>query len=41
LKDRLSRLTPAVRRALDEVAVRRDRKSLGDQLTRAQKLEIF
>lgn len=41
LKDRLSRLTPAVRRALDEAALRRDRKSLGDQLTRAQKLEIF
>jgi signal transduction histidine kinase len=41
LKDRLSRLTPAVRRALDEAALRRDRESLGDQLTRAQKLEIF
>lgn len=41
LKDRLSRLAPAVRRALDEVGLRRDRKSLGDQLTRAQKLEIF
>ena len=41
LKDRLSRLTPAVRRALEEAALRRDRKSLGDQLTRAQKLEIF
>jgi len=41
LKDRLSRLAPAVRRALDEVSLRRDRKSLGDQLSRAQKLEIF
>jgi signal transduction histidine kinase/ActR/RegA family two-component response regulator len=41
LKDRLSRLTPAVRRALDEATLRRDRESLGDQLTRAQKLEIF
>lgn len=41
LKDRLSRLTPAVRRALEEAALRRDRESLGDQLTRAQKLEIF
>jgi two-component system cell cycle sensor histidine kinase/response regulator CckA len=41
LKDRLSRLTPAVRRALDEAALRRDRESLGDQLTRSQKLEIF
>jgi signal transduction histidine kinase/ActR/RegA family two-component response regulator len=41
LKDRLSRLTPAVRRALDEAALRRDSKSLGDQLTRSQKLEIF
>ncbi|MFM8763568.1 MAG: response regulator [Spartobacteria bacterium] len=41
LKDRLSRLAPAVRRALDEAAVRRDRTSLGDQLTRAQKIEIF
>ncbi len=41
LKDRLSRLAPAVRRALDEAAVRRDRKMLVDQLTRAQKLEIF
>lgn len=41
LKDRLSRLTPAVRRALDEAVLRRDRESLGDQLTRAQKLEIF
>jgi nitrogen-specific signal transduction histidine kinase/ActR/RegA family two-component response regulator len=41
LKGRLSRLTPAVRRALDEAALRRDRESLGDQLTRSQKLEIF
>jgi signal transduction histidine kinase len=41
LKDRLSRLAPAVKRALDEALLRRDRKSLGDQLTRAQKLEIF
>jgi len=41
LKDRLSRLAPAVRRALDEVALRRDRKMLGDQITRAQKLEIL
>jgi two-component system cell cycle sensor histidine kinase/response regulator CckA len=41
LKDRLSRLAPAVRRALDDAALLRDRKSLGDQLTRAQKLEIF
>lgn len=41
LKDRLSRLAPAVRRALEEVGLRRDRQSLGDQLTRAQKLEVF
>ena len=41
LKDRISRLAPAVRRALDDAALLRDRKSLGDQLTRAQKLEIF
>jgi two-component system cell cycle sensor histidine kinase/response regulator CckA len=34
-------LAPAVRRALDDAALLRDRKSLGDQLTRAQKLEIF
>ena len=41
LKDRLSRLAPAVRRALDDAGLRRHTKSLGDQLTRAQKLEIF
>ncbi|MEI8293547.1 MAG: response regulator [bacterium] len=41
LKDRLSRLAPAVRRALNEAELRRDRKTLGDQLTRAQKVEIF
>jgi signal transduction histidine kinase len=41
LKDRLSRLVPAVGRALEEAGLRWDRKLLGDQLTRAQKLEIM
>jgi two-component system, cell cycle sensor histidine kinase and response regulator CckA len=41
LKDRLSRLAPAVVRAVEEAKVRRERKVLGNQLTRAQRLEII
>ena len=41
LKDRLSRLGPSIRRALHEVALRHEQLSLGNQLARAQKLEIF
>lgn len=41
LKDRLSRLVPAVKRALEELRVRRESRFLGNQLTRAQKLEII
>ena len=41
LKDRPSRLAPAIRRAVEEVRLVKEEKSLGIQLTRAQKLEVF
>lgn len=41
LKDRPSRLAPAIRRAIEEVRLVKEEKSLGNQLTRAQKLEVF
>jgi signal transduction histidine kinase len=39
LKDRLSRLAPAVRRELKEAEVRRNKRSLEEQFRQAQKLE--
>jgi signal transduction histidine kinase len=39
LKDKLGRLVPAVRRELKEVEIRRERKTLEEQLRQAQKLE--
>ena len=39
LKDKLSRLVPAVRRELKEVEIRRERRNLEEQLRQAQKLE--
>lgn len=41
LKDRPSRLVPAVRRAMEEVEMRVEKKYLEDQILRAQKLELF
>lgn len=41
LKDRPSRLAPAIRRAIEEVQLLKERQSLSNQLTHAQKLEIF
>jgi signal transduction histidine kinase len=41
LKDRPSRLAPAIRRALEEVRMLQEKQSLTNQLTRAQKLEVF
>lgn len=39
LKHHLGRLVPAVQRAVDELAARKDRKGLEDQLRHAQKME--
>jgi signal transduction histidine kinase/ActR/RegA family two-component response regulator len=39
MKDKLSRLAPAIRRELRESAIRRERKSLEEQLRQARKLE--
>ena len=41
LKTRLSRLVPAVRRALQEAAERAERRELHDQFLQAQKMELF
>lgn len=41
LKTRLSRLVPAVRRALAEVAAQRERRLLQEQFLQAQKMELF
>ena len=41
LKDRLSRLGPAVDRAMKEVEVRKDQKRLEEQLQQAQKMEAL
>ena len=41
LKSRLSRLVPAVRRALQEAAERRERRLLQEQFLQAQKMELF
>ncbi|MBC8001763.1 MAG: response regulator [Opitutaceae bacterium] len=41
LKERLSRLVPAVRRAMQEVAERDQRKKLEAQLIEAQKMEVL
>jgi two-component system, cell cycle sensor histidine kinase and response regulator CckA len=40
LKDRITRLGPAVRRALQEIAERRERKRLEAQFIEAQKMEV-
>ena len=39
MKDRLQRLAPAVERAIEEAAVRHDRRRLGQQLLASQRLE--
>src|SRR2546426_1606171 len=39
MKDRLQRLAPAVERAIEEAAVRRDRRRLEQQLLASQRLE--
>ncbi|MFZ4774270.1 MAG: hybrid sensor histidine kinase/response regulator [Terrimicrobiaceae bacterium] len=41
LKDRPSRLVPAVRRAMEEVEMRVEKKYLEEQILRTQKLELF
>ncbi len=41
LKDRPSRLVPAVRRAMEEVELRIEKKYLEEQVLRAQKVELF
>jgi signal transduction histidine kinase len=41
LKSRLSRLVPAVRRALQEAAEREERRVLQEQFLQAQKMELF
>ena len=41
LKDRMSRLSPSVKRALEEIKARRESRNLREQATRAQKVEIF
>ena len=41
MKDRMSRLGPSVKRAIDEIEARRESRNLREQATRAQKMEIF